>query len=318
MKKVSVIIPVYDASKYLNYCIDSLQNQTYTNLELIFVNDGSKDNSLEILKKAQENDKRIKIINQKNLGVASARNNGLQAATGSFVMFMDNDDKIDSDYIELLVNKIENDMMDIVITGYTRESYSGKILFKRLYPNDKLAKYFLVAPWGKIYRTKFIKKYKFMNSKIADEFNFLLLAYDNTDKVEIIQNTGYHWMYNEKSLSNTANKKLQLVDDLLHNLSEIKNNITNFNSEVEYFYIRTIIYYLLFSCKKVNKKIIYNKYDEMFSWLKETVPNYNKNKYLCLFSSSSETLSIRLLIKVFLLLDRLKVGKVFLNLYSKI
>ncbi len=113
MAKVSVIVPVYNVEKYLEECIESLINQTLTDIEIICINDGSTDNSLKILEELQKKDNRIKIINQKNSGVSSARNNGIENATGEYIGFVDSDDWIDSDYYEKLYNTAKKYNSDI-------------------------------------------------------------------------------------------------------------------------------------------------------------------------------------------------------------
>ena len=104
MKLVSVVIPVYNVEKYVEKCLDSVINQTYQNLEIIIVNDGSTDNSLSVCQKKKLSDSRIKLINKENGGLSSARNAGIECAQGEFICFIDSDDWIELDYIEVLLN----------------------------------------------------------------------------------------------------------------------------------------------------------------------------------------------------------------------
>ena len=97
--KISVIVPVYNQEKYIGRCIDSVLNQTMTDFELILINDGSKDKSLDILRNYEKKDKRIKIIDQKNMGVAKTRNKGIEIASGEFIVLVDNDDYLDNTYL---------------------------------------------------------------------------------------------------------------------------------------------------------------------------------------------------------------------------
>lgn len=119
--KLSVIVPVYNTEEYLPACIDSLLNQTYKNLEVICVNDGSKDNSLSILNQYKEKDNRVVVIDKQNGGVSSARNVGISAATGDYISFLDSDDYIDLDAYESCMDKIVNTNADILTFGYTQE-----------------------------------------------------------------------------------------------------------------------------------------------------------------------------------------------------
>ncbi len=117
---VSVIIPVYNSSEYINDLIESLKNQTYKNLEIIFVNDGSQDNSYELIKKFTKEDDRIIILNKENGGVSSARNLGLSIARGKYVYFCDADDILNSELIDDLVKIMERDCADIVSVGFEK------------------------------------------------------------------------------------------------------------------------------------------------------------------------------------------------------
>jgi len=100
--KISVIVPVYNAEKFLNNCIESVVHQSYTNWELLLIDDGSSDSSAEIMKAACKNDARIKEFHQKNAGPGIARNKGIEIATGDYIVFLDADDYIDSEYFALL------------------------------------------------------------------------------------------------------------------------------------------------------------------------------------------------------------------------
>ena len=111
--KISIIIPVYNAEKYLRKCLDSVINQTLKEIEIICINDGSTDLSLSILKKYATCDNRIKIINQENQGVAIARNNGLKYATGEYIGYVDSDDYVSSIFFELLYNNAKKYNADI-------------------------------------------------------------------------------------------------------------------------------------------------------------------------------------------------------------
>lgn len=118
---VSVIIPVYNTEKYLKRCLDSVLNQSYTDIEVIVVNDGSTDNSLQILKEYEKNDNRIKLIDQQNQGVSSARNTGLENVNGEYIIFIDSDDWVESNMFELLVENMSVSNSDISCCQYDKE-----------------------------------------------------------------------------------------------------------------------------------------------------------------------------------------------------
>ena len=127
---VSIVVPVYNAEKYLPKCIDSILNQTFKNFELILVNDGSKDNSLIICEDYKVSDRRIKVINKKNEGVSIARNIGINSAKGKYIMFIDSDDWIESNMVEKMYDAIQNS--DIAICG-SKTVEKNKIIDSTLY-----------------------------------------------------------------------------------------------------------------------------------------------------------------------------------------
>jgi len=119
-KKVSVIVPIYNVEKYIGKCVDSIRNQDYPNIEIILVDDGSPDKSPQIIDEMASNDDRIKVIHEKNGGVSSARNRGIAAATGEYIMFVDGDDWVDDDYVSYFVDLIEKHGCDI---GMDKNNY---------------------------------------------------------------------------------------------------------------------------------------------------------------------------------------------------
>ena len=178
-EKVSIIVPIYNAEKYLEECIASITNQTYKNLQIILVNDGSKDKSWELCKKLKNSDSRIVIATQSNAGVSVARNKGLDLADGKWIMFVDPDDVLSKTIVEDLLTQVSAEI-DIVACGcygfdgsYRKKDsfFKGNRIFKAnkddLYLQLMDASHgqgndFVTAigvPWGKIYRHNFIKKY---------------------------------------------------------------------------------------------------------------------------------------------------------------
>lgn len=166
--KVSIIVPVYNVEKFLPECLDSLINQTIKDIEIICVNDGSKDNSLTILQKYAQKDSRIKIIDQQNQGISAARNSGMKTASGEFIGFVDSDDWVDLNYYEKLYNAAKKFDSDIAVGDFIREGKvlkSKKLKFKSetFYQGmeDKF-KQILVPKlnyvWNKIYKHDFLKK----------------------------------------------------------------------------------------------------------------------------------------------------------------
>lgn len=129
---VSVIIPVYNAQEGIKQCMDSLLNQSFTDFEIILLNDGSTDNSLEVIKKYAADNDFIRVIDKENEGVAKTRNKGIQLANGKYIVFIDNDDFVDSDYLERFYNEIDQEQLDIVLGGYKRVNQEMKTLLSKI------------------------------------------------------------------------------------------------------------------------------------------------------------------------------------------
>lgn len=190
---ISVIIPAYNVEGYIDKCIQSVLSQTYSDLEVIVIDDGSTDDTAELIS-AFSSDKRIKIIKQKNAGVTSARNNGIYVATGKYLTFVDSDDWLETDMYEKMFNAIVESNADIAVCDYNL-IYNDRIdkKYSNLIDetiNIKPSKYFLkycCCPkpnnyiWTRLYKTDIVKNscVRFENYKLGDDtlFNFKLLPY---------------------------------------------------------------------------------------------------------------------------------------------
>jgi glycosyltransferase involved in cell wall biosynthesis len=223
--KVSIIIPVYNAEKYLVECIESLLVQTLKECEFIFINDGSKDNCLEILERYKKMDSRIIHINQENQGVSSARNNGLSVATGEFVGFVDADDYIEKDMYEVLYNTAKQSDCDVVISNFENEIEGKKVIIK--YPflsNDTLKKEYIeqeVLPYflrtdnlntvcNKIFNNQIIKKNKIQfPEKIAlgEDGLFNITFFYHATSMKYINYSGYHYRDVDGSATRNISEK---------------------------------------------------------------------------------------------------------------
>ncbi|MFP3123365.1 glycosyltransferase [Ectobacillus funiculus] len=210
-RKVSVIIPVYNAERYITQCIESLLSQTLLECEFIFVNDGSKDNSRQIIENYTKLDDRVKLINQKNQGVSIARNVGLLSAIGEYVGFVDADDYIERDMYEILYNSAKQSDCDIVVSNFESEIEGHTVITKYPFPVDTVLKrdyieeeilpYFLKTDdlntaCNKIYRNKVIKEnnVKFPDKvALGEDGMFNMRFFSNATIMKYIDYTGYHY-----------------------------------------------------------------------------------------------------------------------------
>lgn len=222
--KVSIIIPVYNAEKYLSHCLDSLVNQTLKEIEIICINDGSKDNSLNILEEYQKKDLRIKIIDQKNQGVSAARNNGITQAKGEYIGFVDSDDWVDLDFYEKLYFAAKKFDSDISSGGFYRE---GKNLSSKKIKYDKeefyttkvdkithaiLPKYSYI--WNKIYKRSSLLALNFLFpiGMYYEDMYWLTKVVGELKGFVTVPNTNYHYrkvkgsIVNQKSFKHQADR----------------------------------------------------------------------------------------------------------------
>lgn len=318
MKDVTVIVPVYNAGKNIDHCVNSLLNQTSKNFKVLLINDGSKDDSLDRIKKVEKEHPDIfRVLDQENKGVVETRHRGIKESDTKYIMFMDNDDFIDSDYIEKLYNEIETSGMDIVISGYRRANFE-RVIFTVPSEDDEWTKYRITAPWARIFKRKFLVEndVKFLETYIGEDTYFNISAYQYTNKIKSINYIGYNWYYNNESVSNTKQKGLKKECDVLVVLKEIDKIVKDKNDKLlNYFMVRHIVWYLLFSGKYASSERFVEEYNRLFEWLKKS--NY-KNK-ISIFSKKikSEPINNRIYISIFLLLSKLNLIPLFAKIYCK-
>lgn len=231
MDKVSIIVPIYQAEKYLAECLNSIIKQTYKNIEIILIEDGCSDKSGAICDEYAEIDERIIVCHNKNHGVSYSRNYGIKKAKGKYILFVDSDDTIDKHYVENFVNVITSYNYDIVVCGYekidlinnNKEKYlinKYDEIFSGLLKDDYcLLEPFLLTPWGKLYKTELIKKNNIFfpeDCNIAEDqiFNYQYLRL--VKKYLFINKPMYKYFYRNVS-SLTSNRNIKNF------FSEIKN-----------------------------------------------------------------------------------------------
>ena len=210
--KISIVVPVYNVEKYLKRCLDSLVNQTLKDIEIICVNDGSKDNSLDILEEYAKKDGRIVILNQENAGLSAARNTGMNVVKGEYIGFVDSDDWVDLDFYEKLYFAAKNNDCDIAVADFIREHPTKKkkrlnITKEEIFekPEDKYLAcktYREGCVWNKIYRTEFLKRIdlKFVVGMYYEDRDFTARSLFYSKKLITVPNTYYRYFVNPKSI----------------------------------------------------------------------------------------------------------------------
>ena len=213
--KISIIVPIYNVEIYLEECIESIVNQTYKNIEIILIDDGSTDKSGEICDKYSKKDSRVKTIHQENKGIGQARNVGLQYATGEYIGWVDSDDIISNNMYEVLLKNMIKEDAQISCCNYKRtkdkleafcENEKGDIEVK----NEKLIIDMIRGPitcflWDKLFRRELFNDIKFTNHKVGEDFLVVTKILSENPKVVITNGCYYFYRYREGSSLNNVN-----------------------------------------------------------------------------------------------------------------
>lgn len=224
--KLSVIVPIYNADELLERCLKSITTQTFQNLEIILVNDGSTDNSINICKKYCEVDERIRIIDKKNAGVSAARKDAIKIATGDFITFVDADDYIDNNMYKSLMEIIETESCDIIESGYILINEHEEVIDRRVlisennegtnqcleaYLSNKNSEAFL---WNKIYRRELFGDVDYPELKYSEDYLWNVIFYSRCKKSITVDLAYYYYYKNMNGACNNSNYR-QKVDGIV-------------------------------------------------------------------------------------------------------
>ena len=264
MIKYSFIVPVYNTKKYLKKCLNSLVKQTYKDFEIIVINDGSTDNSMDIINDYSKKYKNIKVINQKNQGLSMARNNGVKEAKGKYILFIDSDDYVNADLLE----NIDKEINDVDVLRYQVVTETDKYKEISKYkekPFDetngidafkKIVNYHFVEPaWCYVYKKTYYinNKYEFKKDAYHEDFGLIPYVIYNAKSVKSINYIGYHYIIREGSIinSNDYSKTYKKVYDILEHYKNIKKKVKYINNNyLLSFYANSAI----IKGKELNKK----------------------------------------------------------------
>ena len=295
LPEVSIIVPVYNVEKYLIRCIDSILTQTFTNFELILVDDGSTDKSGVICDSYEKKDKRIKVIHKKNQGVSEARNTGLILAKGKKISFVDSDDYIYKDMLKRMNEIMNSENADIVECEYSL--INEKNLSINYKEKDKIIEIgdenlgikrvieipFSNVVWNKMYKREVIKGLSFVKARICEDTDFSYKAILKSRKYAYTREKLYGYCYRKDSLCRTSKYSAELLDAVYIQSNRLKGLIKN-NISMELiemaekrFYDDLLRHYILvYKNIKENEKYLY-KLKELF---KENKISFLNNKYL--------------------------------------
>ena len=285
---ISIIVPIYNAERYLNRCIKSLINQTKENIEFILVNDGSTDSSEEIIKSYK--DKRIKYFKNKNQGIGKTRNFGMQKATGKYIMFLDSDDYLSTNACDELFSKAEKDNLDLVINNFYRveEETEKKVEviipeFKNttLKDNKRLLLDVNLAPWNKLYKRELLKKNKiqFVEDLKYEDAPFVVEAMDKAKKIGYIKKFLNYYVIHKNSETTVRDEKIFDIIEIVDKMRKYFSKRKEFTETVDKLSVRILTNYTIQQRVQQDKEVGMQFIDRAFQYMKENITDYKDNKY---------------------------------------
>lgn len=289
MPKVSVIVPVYNVENYIEKCLNTLVNQTIQDIEIIIVNDGSTDNSKNVIEKfIKKYPEKIVYLEKENGGLSDARNYGLPYAKGEYIAFLDSDDYVEFDMYERMYEVAKKENSDMVECDFIWEYPNkqkqdiGKIYNGK---HEMLEKVRVVA-WNKLIKRQILNDTQILFPKgyrYEDvEFTYKLIPYLN--KVSFLKKPCIHYVQRENSISNSQNERTREIFNVLDNVINFykeKNFYDEYKEELEYVYTRYLLCSSLLRMVKIkNKEVRNNILNETWEKLNTNFPNWKKNKIL--------------------------------------
>lgn len=277
---ISVIIPVYNVENYLERCIDSIINQTYDNLEIILIDDGSNDNSGLICDQYAKKDNRITVIHNSNQGLSKTRNNGLDLAKGTYIAFMDSDDYIEKNFIKDTYKMIIENNVDLAITKLKvdyenkipklNQSSGYRIIDSKSALEEMLyTELYYISACGKLYKKSLFDGIKFPNNQLFEDVNTIYKLINKAKKVCCTDNEYYIYYVRKNSITTKEFNEKQL--DLIKATDEMVEDIVNIYPDLEKAGKRRKVYSRIstlcrvVSSNKINKKIE----KELVTYIKE-------------------------------------------------
>lgn len=289
MIKVSIIVPVFNSEKYLKKCIKSLVEQTLKDIEIIIINDGSTDKSLNIIKDFQKKYSNIICINNKNNGIGYSRNCGIEKAKGKYISFIDSDDYIELNMMEKLYDFCEENKLDVAVCDYykindkTKEKNTIKIEdfeITTLNENKELIYNINHSPWNKLYKKELFTKNKIyfpINLKYEDMAVVIpVLKYaKRIGKLNIPLN---YYVVHNNSETTIMDKRVFDIFDILETVYNYYKN-DGYEKQLEYLTVQKLTTYTIQQRYQKDKQLRKKFINESFNYLNTNFPNWKKSKY---------------------------------------
>lgn len=260
-KKISIIIPIYNVEKYLPACVESILQQTYKNLEVILVDDGSPDRCPVICDELAQKDDRIQVIHQKNKGLSGARNTGIDNAQGDYLIFVDSDDTVEQTLVEELYTYAEKWNCAIVACGRNYIFEDGQIVCKIAHDESKVYGFeeamqemnsfrlFDMSAWAKIYRKELFEDIRFPEGKLSEDYYIMYKLFDKAQTIGYVAKPLYNYLQRQSSISrnkkinhdfaDAAKKQMEFLDDKYPQMSVLGHTAyASANLTVYDFYLK--------------------------------------------------------------------------------
>lgn len=253
---ISVIVPVYNASKYLERCVNSILVQSFRDIEIILVNDGSTDNSLDICYELSKRDFRIKVIDQNNSGVSATRNKGFSESIGEYIIYIDADDMLENDMLQILYNNINEYNADMAMCGVkiideqnnliryeNNTNECVKLGQKEAIERFLLAQNFNIGVWTKLYRRKVVENIEFVeNKRVNEDKYYIFQSLLNTDYIVYNDVPKYIYVQNQDSVTHQtfSERWFDTIFFAEKIYQDIQYNFPEFEKQARYNYIFTL------------------------------------------------------------------------------
>lgn len=241
MPSLSIVIPVFNVEKYLRQCVNSVLNQTMQDIEIILIDDGSTDKSGEICDEYARKDKRVRVIHKSNEGLSCARNDGIDASTAQYIMFVDSDDWVDSDYCELPFKTAIKHNADLVFFRYSSSSQlSGQepvepTYFSRIHAIRFIYQNHAGMAWNKLYHRSMFQNTRFMAGKYYEDGPFGIEILENASNIYYIDKSLYHHRDRSGSITNTGSKDISNDYYLMSSLTATEIERMGLKTEADTF-----------------------------------------------------------------------------------
>lgn len=272
MNCISIIVPVYNTSKYLEKCLYSLMNQTIKNIEIIVVNDGSTDNSLEIINKIAKEDERIKVYNKKNGGLSSARNYGIEKSTGKYIGFVDSDDYVREDMYEILKKNLEDNSADMSICRWylVENEIKRECNFKteNIVLNSEDAINVLLSHSSfdnfvvtKLYKRELFDDIRFDEGKLLEDLLIMYKLINKSRLISLCSEPLYYYVQRNNSITNNLNKELdeKCFDAFVVRKNNLQKMYPKLNKKINSNYFTANKLYFMISLRSKNRNKAFEK-----------------------------------------------------------